>query len=713
MKNEENEISEDIDLKIDKHFKSTMVFGKTNSQPINDLLGDFIIIDSKKEKEEKEKEKEKEKKAKEKETEINPDIIKKQKLFASKKYYTTIGFKRKKKDFFQTKQRININNITKNRINIINNNTQLNKNFAKRNLIVENNSKKEKEYAEYSDFYFDDEMFISESSSFPNEKQDFFQKLQFIEENNFNNDIENFDIRHCSINYKINQRDQTYIKYFDSPKNDISEKKLPELDNIYKEEKEEIGKNIFYIDNQKSSPYIKIITKNSNKNENKIINDNLKKTISYISINLLIKKVTLENFRYKFAFIYKCFLEQFKYFIPINSLINKIFSAFYYYHETMKVDSAELLLFLNTLVYENFDLIKDDKTTLKQLQEFYNKINETKWENPEIIQDLNSIYYLLFKSFKNINVKIDVDEIVNQNQINEVKKNNYPFEYNKAKSMLINDKKITSSKGNGKKVRYFYIFNFKKEVIAQYLTCESYQILSDIPETELYNKNFARKDKDIRAPHIKKIFDRYEKLTYFIIEDICSYDNISERVDSIEKWIRIAGVCQELKNYNDLIMLNTLFCHYLLQKNLKKTWAKLSKKSINYLDRINKFCSGAQCYKIIRNEIFKCKGPYVPYIGILLKQLTYIEEKKYIIDNNNINIDKLVELNKTIGKFFEFKKYKYNFDKSKNLEVLSHANPKSEDEIENIIKQIEPKLVIHSKKGDKKRLTKTDEMFYV
>ena len=271
MKNEENEISEDIDLKINNHFKSTMVFGKTNSQAINDLLGDFIIIDSKKEKEEKEKEKEK--KAKEKE--INPDIIKKQKLFASKKYYTTIGFKRKKKDFFQTKQRININNITKNRINIINNNTQLNKNFAKRNLIVENNSKKEKEYAEYSDFYFDDEMFISESSSFPNEKQDFFQKLQFIEENNFNNDIENFDIRHCSINYKINQRDQTYIKYFDSPKNDISEKKLPELDNIYKEEKEEIGKNIFYIDNQKSSPNIKIITKNSNKNENKIINDNL------------------------------------------------------------------------------------------------------------------------------------------------------------------------------------------------------------------------------------------------------------------------------------------------------------------------------------------------------------------------------------------------------------------------------------------------------
>ena len=709
MKIEINDSLSDTDLKLnlDDNLKSSLAFCKTNSVIINNLLDEYINNDFIKE-----KENQKEKTKNDKGT--NPDILRKQKLFASKKFYTKTELRKKMNNVFQSKKRMSIKNFNNNLINVINKNNQFNQNFTIKNLQMENNSKKKKRYIEYDDLYFEDDMFIPESSSFPNEKEeDFLLKLKFIEENDFSDDIENFNIRHCSINYKKNQRDQTYIKYFNNQKNEISEKKLPELDYIFKDEKEIIKKNINYIDILWPNSNLKITQKNSNNSDNNIINENNEQTISYISINLLIKKVTLENFRNKFAFIYKCFLEQFKYFIPINSLINKIFSAFYYYHETMKVDSAELLLFLNTLIYENFDLIKDDKTTLKQLQEFYNKINETKWENPEIIQDLNSIYYLLFKSFKNINVKIDVDEIVNQNQINEVKKNNYPFEYNKAKSMLINDKKITSSKGNGKKVRYFYIFNFKKEVIAQYLTCESYQILSDIPETELYNKNFARKDKDIRAPHIKKIFDRYEKLTYFIIEDICSYDNISERVDSIEKWIRIAGVCQELKNYNDLIMLNTLFCHYLLQKNLKKTWAKLSKKSINYLDRINKFCSGAQCYKIIRNEIFKCKGPYVPYIGILLKQLTYIEEKKYIIDNNNINIDKLVELNKTIGKFFEFKKYKYNFDKSKNLEVLSHANPKSEDEIENIIKQIEPKLVIHSKKGDKKRLTKTDEMFYV
>jgi len=212
MKIEKNEISEDFGLNLENHLISTEVICKT-SQEINNLSDKFIIVDSKEGKEKNENEKIKK--------EINQDIIRKQQLFEIKKCYTTIEFKKKRKELFQTKQRKNINNFTKNKINIINNNNQLNKDFMIRNLLPKN----EKRYVEYADFYFDDEMFITESSSFPNEKeQDFLQKIQFIEENNYNDDIENFDIRHCSYNYKINQRDEIYIKYFDNEKKDINEK---------------------------------------------------------------------------------------------------------------------------------------------------------------------------------------------------------------------------------------------------------------------------------------------------------------------------------------------------------------------------------------------------------------------------------------------------------------------------------------------------------
>ena len=696
-----------LKLKSEDSVKSKDKFYKTSSKIINNLLvgyfnpepnkiinteEDFINIEKK----------------------TRPDILKKQNLFASTRFYTKKELKHKVNDLFQFKKRASIRNFDNNKFFFKSQNKNtFEENFTIRNL-EDNNNKKKIKYIEYDDLYFEDDMFIPESSSFPNEnEEDFLLKLQFIEENDYNNDIEDYSVRYCSINYKSDKRDQIHSKYFNNSKKELYEKKLPEFDNTYKEEKEEIGKNIcYYNDNSKPSNNIKVISQKNTYNNFSIIEIKEQKlqSISYISINLLIKKVTLENFRNKYAFIYKCFLEQFKYFIPINNLVNKIFSAFNYYHGVKKINSNELIFFLNTLIFENLDIIKKDEKTMNQLRDFYTQIKAIKWDKSEINEDLKTLDFLLFKSFPNFQNKIEINEIIDSIHIPEPKKKNKLFEKNKTK--LGENAKKSGKKGNEKKVRYFYVFNFKKEEIAQYLTCESYQLLSDIPECELYNKNFARKNKELLSPHIKKIFDRYEKLTYFIIEDICSYDQASERADIIEKWIRVANVCLEFKNFSDLIMLNTLFCHYLLKKKLKKTWAKLSKKSLSYLEKINKICSGQQCYKRIRNEIFKTKGTYVPYIGILLKQLTYIEEKNYLLDNNNINIKKLIELNRTIGKFFEFKKFKYNFDKLKNLEVLSNANPRNSDEIEEIITQLEPKLRLHASKGDKKRLTKTDKSFY-
>ena len=703
MENESNEINTEQNLtklKSEDTIKLKDEYYKTNSKIINNLLVDYFTPDSN-------QNVKSENNLIKVEKNQNPEILKKQKLFSNQKYYTKKELKTKINNICKTKKRASIHNFLQKRTILQNQFNQIGQTFTIRDLKINKNKKR---YIEYDDLYFEDDMFIPESSSFPNEKEeDFLLKLQFIEENDYNENIEDHSIRYGSINYKKNKRDQMHSKYFNNSNKELSDKKLYEFDNVYKEEKEEEKKNIFYIDNSKSNNNIKVIKNNDN---NIKMNEMNEKTISFISLNLLIKKVTLENFRNKYSFIYKCFLEQFKYFININNLVNKIFSAFNYYYEVMKIDTTELLLFLNTLIYENFDIIKEDKTTLNKLGKFYTKINEIKWENQEIIQDLKSINFLLFKYLPNVEKKEDLDEIINSITISEPKNDNNFKTVDKNKEKSKDNKKNNIIKGKDKKVRYFYVLNFKPEEIAQYLTYESYQMLSDIPESELYNKNYARKDKDIKAPHIKKIFDRYEKLTYFIIEDICSYDHLSDRVDVIEKWIKIAFVCNDLKNFNDLIMLNTLFCHYLLKKSLKNTWAKLSKKTLNYLDKMNKICSGNQCYKKIRNEIFKCKCPYVPYIGILLKELTYIEEKKYIINNSNINIKKLTDLNKTITKFFEFKKYKYSFDKSKNLEILSNADPKSADEIEGIIKQLEPKLVIHAQKGDKKRLTKTDKLFY-
>ena len=650
---------------------------------------------------------------------LRPRTVKVQTIFPNQKSFTKRELRNTMIGILNKQKRASINNFRDNFSSSLNSKNRkiLNHNMNLNQIKIHD----KKIYIEYEDLYFEDDMFIPESSSFPNEhEEDFLLKLQFIEENNYDEDIVDYSIRNNSISYIINNSDDIYLRYFDNKLNDekILDKKVNTFkkDNLFFDEKEAIGKNILYIERERNSLNTRRISKNNENDDN--INEN---TISYISLDLLIKKIATEGFRNEYPDIYACIIQQFKYFIPIKNFITKIILAYKYYNNK-SINLFELIIFLNEIILKNYELFKNDKELLEQIQILYLKLKNLKFDDQKYNEDFIKINYLLFKNSNKSNELFEKDNKKDNDNDNDIiNEKNFTNRKSKAKSFFFKSKK-KKDKSQDKYIKeikerekrnynYFYIFNYNKEEIAAYLTLDSYQLISNIPENELFNKNFIKKDKQKTAPNIIKIIERFDKLILFIIEDISSYDNKADRVEIIEKWLRIGLVCMEFKNFNDLVMINSLFCNYLLKK-MKLTWQKISKKSINYIEKMNKFCSGNQCYIKIRKEIFKCKGrPYVPYLGILLKEIMGVEEMKYII-NNNINIEKLVKLNKIISHFFEFKKNKYQIEKPNQLDILSNINPKKEDEIELIIKQIEPKLTIHTKKGDKKRITRSDELFY-
>lgn len=248
--------------------------------------------------------------------------------------------------------------------------------------------------------------------------------------------------------------------------------------------------------------------------------------------------------------------------------------------------------------------------------------------------------------------------------------------------------------------------------IAQYLTCISYQLMRNISQKELLNKNFASKEKEKKSPNVMKVIDRFNKLILFIIEDIFSYDKKKERCQCIEKWIEIAIKLKELHNYNDLVMINTCFVNLTLKK-LKLTFKKLSTKYKNIIKEMNAFCSSKECYINIRRLIFNNKGiPHIPYLGIILKEIINIEEMKYIMDENNINFNKLVKIFNVLDRFNDFKRTKFTFEKNKDLDILINLNPKTENELEDMVEQLEPKLKIFAPRGFRKRPTNTDKFYY-
>ena len=625
----------------------------------------------------------------------------------------------------------NVNIMRRVSINNFNQSNNLNKN-KNNNINIQN-------FVRYEDMFLDDEIYLRAPGSFPDEEEkNYLLKLNFLDENDYleTDNINNEYIYQApfqktkTICYnskkELNIQNKSLVKNLPFEKIEENEdenhiniikkkrltKEINDLKNIFIDEEEEPGKNI-------ELPK-KIKIKNKETFEKKLVSFENESNITYISINLFIKKVALYNFRIMYPLLYKAFMQQYTIFISIPLFVEKIIQAFQFYYNKFNKITNELVNLINKVVSENYEKIKNNPDLLQIVKNFYFYLKKNIFtENKSAIdQDVDSIYYILFDPESEDDINYCLRLVLERRKSNSIfikSKSIYSKIFDRIENNKNKKKKkfLTKTRTDANlNYRYFYIFYHDPMEIAEYLTCISYQMLRNINYKELLNKNFAGKEKEKKAPNVMKIIDRFNKLVFFIIEDIFSYDNKKVRCQCIEKWVDVAIKLKELHNYNDLIMINICLVNLTLNK-LKLTFKKLSNKYKNIIKEMNAFCSSKDCYINIRRLIFNNKGiPYIPYLGIILKEIMNIEEMNYIVNENNINFDKLIKMYKVIYRFNEFKKTKFAYEKSKELDILINLKPKTEEELDEMVNQIEPKLKIFAISGNKKRLTNTDKFYY-
>ena len=401
---------------------------------------------------------------------------------------------------------------------------------------------------------------------------------------------------------------------------------------------------------------------------------------SYISLNLFIKKLCLENLKMNFPILYKSFLNQYHEIFSVPILVEKIIDAFNYYNEKINIEVPDLIYLLNHIVSNQYKIIQGKENVIQRLKDTYQQIENLPWIDDKLKKEIENINFILSSDAKEDDYDVDYTRYL----VSERKR---------TKGIKINSKArqrpaTNFGKKNGK-LPYFYIFDFTNEEIAKNLTLISYKLLSSVNMNELWNCNFSKDNKNEKAPNIMKIIDRFDKLVLFIIEDICSYNDPKIRANAITKWAEIADKCRELYNFNDILIINNCLNHTYIKK-LVKTWKKLPKKTINLIDDLNKFCTNQQCYINIRKAIVNCKSrAYIPYLGILLEEIVDIEKKyDYFLTGNIFNCIKIQKIYYAVSKFFEFKNYSFTFTQLNDLKILNQLNPKSEEEIEELISNI-------------------------
>uniref|UniRef100_A0A8C2XE93 Ras protein specific guanine nucleotide releasing factor 1 n=1 Tax=Cyclopterus lumpus TaxID=8103 RepID=A0A8C2XE93_CYCLU len=151
--------------------------------------------------------------------------------------------------------------------------------------------------------------------------------------------------------------------------------------------------------------------------------------------------------------------------------------------------------------------------------------------------------------------------------------------------------------------------------IAEQLTLLDHLVFKVIPYEEFFGQGWMKNDKNEKTPYIMRTTKHFNDISNLIATEILRCDDVVTRVLVIEKWVAVADICRCLHNYNAVLEITSSLNRSSVFR-LKKTWLKASKQV--------------------------CDPPCVPYLGMYLTDLAFIEEgTPNYTEDNLVNFSKM------------------------------------------------------------------------
>ncbi|KAG2234546.1 hypothetical protein INT48_007359 [Thamnidium elegans] len=160
--------------------------------------------------------------------------------------------------------------------------------------------------------------------------------------------------------------------------------------------------------------------------------------------------------------------------------------------------------------------------------------------------------------------------------------------------------------------------------VARQLTIMDFKLYSSIRPIECLGKAWS-KDSSENAVNVKQSIDYCNQLTSWVTGSILSNKEAKKRVVVIKHWSQVANRCLEMNNYNTCMAILSAFDNSAIGR-LKKTWELVSSRTSQSLAHIRKLMGSNRNFTEYREMIHSVNPPCIPFLGIYLQDLTFIED---------------------------------------------------------------------------------------
>jgi len=199
-------------------------------------------------------------------------------------------------------------------------------------------------------------------------------------------------------------------------------------------------------------------------------------------------------------------------------------------------------------------------------------------------------------------------------------------------------------------------------IIASQIALIDREILESILPQELFRLNWNKSKKDTLSPNVLRSIKYFNQASCWISTAICSYEKLNDRVAAVTQAVAIVSKLYELQDFGGVMsLLAGLYCSAVYR--LRKTRKRLDDATVQNFTNISNIMSHEASYMTMREAYLRaCKSqkPFLPYLGLFLTDLTFIEEgSSDRTAEGLINLDKCRLIATSLQGFYSFYNLKY------------------------------------------------------
>lgn len=203
------------------------------------------------------------------------------------------------------------------------------------------------------------------------------------------------------------------------------------------------------------------------------------------------------------------------------------------------------------------------------------------------------------------------------------------------------------------------LLDMPSRVLAEQITLFEFGIYKRLKPSELMNKQWSSKRSAQLAPNITKITAHFNGMGNWIVMQVLAYDDVRERATALKRAINVCQHLYIMNNFNAAIECVAGLTNSAILR-LRQTWQVAG---LDTFLRMTKMCKLLDNnFALYRRELAVAELPVLPYVGMFLTDLTFLEDGNPNLVDGKINFRfKFSKISATIDSVLHYQASEYTF----------------------------------------------------